>query len=212
MCYCTAHDLEKVEFIHGDPVQLELNKVICILFFVRVSLCESVNKTCSSGGVDCIGNVVQEVSRGSGGVRVSARSSFTQRYYSSKFTLFFKGLMFADSVCLCLDISCSCAVCWADTGIPRGASNIRVERPQRYQFSRAQRVRLQYRHRNRFHEQRVRPMMHDTRAAFLAQADALSNGAGILCDATSSPCRNCSLSVKTRTLCGMAIRVLRLSR
>ncbi|KAG6612651.1 Thioredoxin-like fold [Phytophthora cinnamomi] len=28
-----AHDLEKIEFIHGDPVQLELNKVTCILFF-----------------------------------------------------------------------------------------------------------------------------------------------------------------------------------
>ncbi|KAE8978339.1 hypothetical protein PF011_g23284 [Phytophthora fragariae] len=28
-----AHDLEKVEFIHGNPVQLKLNKVTCILFF-----------------------------------------------------------------------------------------------------------------------------------------------------------------------------------
>ncbi|ETI36199.1 hypothetical protein L915_17176 [Phytophthora nicotianae] len=28
-----AHDLEKVEFIYGDPVQLEMNKVTCILFF-----------------------------------------------------------------------------------------------------------------------------------------------------------------------------------
>ncbi|KAG6968740.1 hypothetical protein JG687_00003583 [Phytophthora cactorum] len=30
-----AHDLEKIEFIYGDPVQLKLNKVTCILFFVR---------------------------------------------------------------------------------------------------------------------------------------------------------------------------------
>ncbi|POM80675.1 ABC Superfamily, partial [Phytophthora palmivora] len=28
-----AHDLEKIEFIHGNPVQLELNTVTCILFF-----------------------------------------------------------------------------------------------------------------------------------------------------------------------------------
>ncbi|KAG3250708.1 hypothetical protein PI124_g4647 [Phytophthora idaei] len=28
-----AHDLEKIEFIYGDPVQLKLNKVTCILFF-----------------------------------------------------------------------------------------------------------------------------------------------------------------------------------
>ncbi|RLN47446.1 hypothetical protein BBJ29_004360 [Phytophthora kernoviae] len=28
-----AHDLEKVDFIQGDPVQLALNKVTCILFF-----------------------------------------------------------------------------------------------------------------------------------------------------------------------------------
>ncbi|EGZ26270.1 hypothetical protein PHYSODRAFT_479562 [Phytophthora sojae] len=28
-----AHDLERVDFIHGKPVQLKLNKVTCILFF-----------------------------------------------------------------------------------------------------------------------------------------------------------------------------------
>ncbi|KAG7378829.1 hypothetical protein PHYPSEUDO_009454 [Phytophthora pseudosyringae] len=58
-----AHDLTKVEFIHGDPVQLELNKVTCILFFgtwckksreaLEVFAC--LHEAISSGAVQFVG-------------------------------------------------------------------------------------------------------------------------------------------------------------
>jgi hypothetical protein len=33
---CAAHSLEQVEYVHGEPVEIEPNKITCLLFFVRV--------------------------------------------------------------------------------------------------------------------------------------------------------------------------------
>lgn len=39
MCVLIVHPLERIEFLHGSPLQIEKNKVTILLFFVRNLSC-----------------------------------------------------------------------------------------------------------------------------------------------------------------------------
>lgn len=87
--FVAAHPLERLEYVHGEPVQIEPNKITCLLFFVRaiglhklpfgslkhdgVHTSAILDRNLSSHRRNWTGIVVRQVSRSAATARASAR-------------------------------------------------------------------------------------------------------------------------------------------